>query len=188
MRGKVGSGSVAAANGGITPAYAGKRARCQRFRAFRRDHPRVCGEKVTVSLISLPYWGSPPRMRGKVKEFACKDGSPRITPAYAGKRALKSAVIRSPKDHPRVCGEKSFHIVFNFSTLGSPPRMRGKGGNGQIQIAQAGITPAYAGKRYPVYQRKTSTKDHPRVCGEKARTLIVQDEPQGSPPRMRGKD
>lgn len=27
----------------------------------------------------------------------------------------------------------------------------------------------------------------PRVCGEKARTLIVQDEPQGSPPRMRGK-
>ena len=30
-------------------------------------------------------------------------------------------------------------------------------------------------------------RDHPRVCGEKARTLIVQDEPQGSPPRMRGK-
>ena len=28
----------------------------------------------------------------------------------------------------------------------------------------------------------------PRVCGEKARTLIVQNEPQGSPPRMRGKD
>lgn len=27
----------------------------------------------------------------------------------------------------------------------------------------------------------------PRVCGEKARTLIVQDEPQGSPPPMRGK-
>ena len=26
------------------------------------------------------------------------------------------------------------------------------------------------------------------MCGEKARTLIVQDEPQGSPPRMRGKD
>ena len=30
-------------------------------------------------------------------------------------------------------------------------------------------------------------EDHPRVCGEKARTLIVQNEPQGSPPRMRGK-
>ena len=29
--------------------------------------------------------------------------------------------------------------------------------------------------------------DHPRVCGEKQRTLAVQDEPQGSPPRVRGK-
>ena len=30
--------------------------------------------------------------------------------------------------------------------------------------------------------------DHPRVGGEKARTLIVQNEPQGSPPHGRGKD
>ena len=28
---------------------------------------------------------------------------------------------------------------------------------------------------------------YPRICGEKQRTLAIQDEPQGSPPRMRGK-
>ena len=29
---------------------------------------------------------------------------------------------------------------------------------------------------------------YPRICGEKQRTLAIQEEPQGSPPRMRGKD
>ena len=50
-----------------------------------------------------------------------------------------------------------------------------------------GITPACAGKSvlFNIYQ--VIAEDHPRVCGEKARTLIVQDEPQGSPPRVRGK-
>ena len=38
---------------------------------------------------------------------------------------------------------------------------------------------------FNIYQ--VIAEDHPRVCGEKARTLIVQDEPQGSPPRVRGK-
>ena len=50
------------------------------------------------------------------------------------------------------------------------------------------VSPAYAGKRESRQQDHTITWDHPRVCGEKARTLIVQNEPQGSPPRMRGKD
>ena len=49
------------------------------------------------------------------------------------------------------------------------------------------ITPAYAGKSAAQSLDRLCAGDHPRVCGEKARTLIVQDEPQGLPPRMRGK-
>ena len=70
---------------------------------------------------------------------------------------------------------------------GSPPRVRGKGASGADATRWIRITPACAGKRAPACCRPPYRWDHPRVCGEKQRTLAVQDEPQGSPPRMRGK-
>ena len=45
MRGKVGDVGVALAVVGITPAYAGKRSLYAGMRTWKRDHPRVCGEK-----------------------------------------------------------------------------------------------------------------------------------------------
>ena len=45
---------------GITPAYAGKRSRGQRRRPAARDHPRVCGEKLTRYYRQIPSRGSPP--------------------------------------------------------------------------------------------------------------------------------
>lgn len=68
-----------------------------------------------------------------------------------------------------------------------PPRMRGKGVAGGIPLVVAGITPTYAGKRSGRSGPIAYSQDHPRICGEKQRTLAIQDEPQGSPPRMRGK-
>ena len=50
---------------GITPACAGKRAVPALFFRVCRDHPRVCGEKVTPSLFLALASGSPPRVRGK---------------------------------------------------------------------------------------------------------------------------
>ena len=49
----------------ITPAYAGKRTAKALEIARMRDHPRVCGEKTKASILVVPSWGSPPRMRGK---------------------------------------------------------------------------------------------------------------------------
>ena len=71
--------------------------------------------------------------------------------------------------------------------LRSPPRVRGKGLCKDFHLCDVGITPAYAGKSKSRKCTQAEREDHPRVCGEKARTLIVQDEPQGLPPRMRGK-
>ena len=70
-----------------------------------------------------------------------------ITPAYAGKREGPKNAQSKVGDHPRVCGEKCIPLTRGHGRQGSPPRMRGKGNNGNVQIAQAGITPAYAGKR-----------------------------------------
>ena len=111
---------------GITPAYAGKSARCVLLRKRLQDHPRVCGEKCCRFWHLCYGSGSPPRMRGKAhKEEIWKDGY-RITPAYAGKSSLYFFSRMLLKDHPRVCGEKYAQSYLKHWRRGSPPRMRGK--------------------------------------------------------------
>ena len=86
-------------------------------------------------------------MRGKVSIKDVKQAVKRITPAYAGKRRTASTGTTSTRDHPRVCGEKIFHLGLALSSSGSPPRMRGKVALLGIDPTGARITPAYAGKR-----------------------------------------
>ena len=109
MRGKGASAVGAPRAAGITPAYAGKSVRLCPMCQWRRDHPRVCGEKICEGLGCRGALGSPPRMRGKgllSKKCLLRGG---ITPAYAGKSVRILQLLRVDKDHPRVCGEKSAH-------------------------------------------------------------------------------
>ena len=89
MRGKVSFGVVEDILDRITPAYAGKS--LSLFETVQRvtDHPRLCGEKVTVVVPLIPYSGSPPPMRGKVSNNPTPELPLGITPAYAGKSAGK---------------------------------------------------------------------------------------------------
>ena len=70
------------------------------------DHPRVCGEKVRITVNDLMSIGSPPRVRGKVRLFLGGNLLPGITPACAGKSLYSPDLFFRFKDHPRVCGEK----------------------------------------------------------------------------------
>ena len=92
---------------GITPAYAGKRQRRATACTWLRDHPRVCGEKDAICKSCPARQGSPPRMRGKARQAVYKDIKHGITPAYAGKSALRLTAKDPSGDHPRMCGEKS---------------------------------------------------------------------------------
>ena len=152
---------------GITPAYAGKRMLYARAVRRDRDHPRVCGEKTAPRHRLHLAKGSPPRMRGKEWFRDENLQQPGITPAYAGKSALMPAVMAGSQDHPRVCGEKRLVKRRARCLGGSPPRMRGKDLCDVICGQQSGITPAYAGKRYPYQYAEYCIGDHPRVCGEK---------------------
>ena len=72
-----------------------------------------------------------------------------ITPAYAGKSAVRFRSDFAEQDHPRLCGEK-----------GCP----------RPDTCDIGrITPAYAGKSVSKCNVFCITQDHPRLCGEKAR-------------------
>ena len=129
MRGKASCVWIFARLIGITPAYAGKSCPFLRRTSPRRDHPRVCGEKIWLSSVCVHASGSPPRMRGKVPGLLLQHLTHGITPAYAGKSLWLFQGLGPRQDHPRVCGEKSFKTSTSCGYKGSPPRMRGKGGS-----------------------------------------------------------
>ena len=91
-------------------------------------------------------------------------------------------------DHPRVCGEKIRRPIGLFHQDGSPPRVRGKDYNQSPGYAGSRITPACAGKSAWRHIGTPDRRDHPRVCGEKARAVRQAHPLPGSPPRVRGKD
>ena len=126
MRGKEGEDYESQADDRITPAYAGK------------------------SSIIRHVWnkeiGSPPPMRGKGCRSDLQIWSHRITPAYAGKRSGTGFLQEWQRDHPRLCGEKSYETSRFLRQIGSPPPMRGKAGTDHRKFMRFRITPAYAGK------------------------------------------
>ena len=126
-------------------------------------------------------------MRGKGSIVHHQTAAHGITPAYAGKSIwLPSCPVRR-WDHPRVCGEKKQNSGSPSGSLGSPPRMRGKGRATRSATPSTRITPAYAGKSGISFRQHGLTQDHPRVCGEKGKYAPGEACSVGSPPRMRGK-
>ena len=132
---------------GITPAWAGKSGAGYADKGRPGDHPRVGGEKRRLSECAQWAEGSPPRGRGKVNLGPQLGAGDRITPAWAGKRATPRKNGCPGGDHPRVGGEKWYHIILRRIRRGSPPRGRGKAHDHLVGTNKMGITPAWAGKR-----------------------------------------
>ena len=107
MRGKAPARRSFGSCRGITPAYAGKRTTLDCLEVLRRDHPRICGEKLSCSASLESMRGSPPHMRGKVYSPSSPYITSGITPAYAGKSTLLCFPAEPGWDHPRICGEKA---------------------------------------------------------------------------------
>ena len=126
-------------------------------------------------------------MRGKAIPHFFRYFQRRITPAYAGKSVYRWVRFFIVWDHPRLCGEKYTACKVPFVEAGSPPPMRGKGHLQLIKPQPAGITPAYAGKSIQADYSGRSTRDHPRLCGEKDASGAANAVWSGSPPPMRGK-
>ena len=168
MRGKVRCCMPLLRASGITPAHAGKSMWLQGQNTARQDHPRACGEKPRV-----------------LEDDNSKIG---ITPAHAGKRLPPHAPQPGQGDHPRACGEKCTSRMPLRTSLGSPPRMRGKVARDGQTARRFRITPAHAGKSWFNCNPGSPQQDHPRACGEKQSGTDIPDDGLGSPPRMRGKD
>ena len=147
VRGKAGRLAKALAALWITPACAGKSSHPYYTTLPRGDHPRVCGEKVSEMITPTSKAGSPPRMRGKDRPVFHRQPTAGITPAHAGKSAIREPPAGNGGDHPRACGEKPCSCCNGQVLPGSPPRMRGKVTALMDGMQLVGITPAHAGKR-----------------------------------------
>ncbi len=172
---------------GITPAYAGKSPTLSDVHEVSRDHPRLCGEKISQFLEDRSKAGSPPPMRGKGTLPLLPSTVGGITPAYAGKSLISIQSLFLDEDHPRLCGEKILRNSPDVLTQGSPPPMRGKVAHRAKHHPAKRITPAYAGKSRGVKSTYTKRGDHPRLCGEKIFVFGGDILCMGSPPPMRGK-
>ncbi len=187
MRGKAAAIIIPPLPHGITPAYAGKSDGWSTWDGMAKDHPRLCGEKNAKIFHFLTIEGSPPPMRGKVMLRALESAGIGITPAYAGKSDSEGGMYPQRRDHPRLCGEKAPAHIFRQYLLGSPPPMRGKEPRQSRGVPDYRITPAYAGKRKSAILSLSAYRDHPRLCGEKAKKARQTPADRGSPPPMRGK-
>ena len=129
----------------------------------------MCGEQGWLAGHLMVKCGSPPRVRGTVKEVVQDKELVGITPACAGNRALFGRVGREDEDHPRVCGEQCTQSPTKAQARGSPPRVRGTAVSLALSISPSRITPACAGNRLTIWPGGEYVQDHPRVCGEQPR-------------------
>ena len=151
------------------------------------DHPRIRGEKIIPRLLAASLLGSPPHTRGKVIPPSVRRATPRITPAYAGKRPAIRDSAATFWDHPRIRGEKWLPADGANDHEGSPPHTRGKDLANGIFSSCIRITPAYAGKSGCCGLCFRPDRDHPRIRGEKLFQVVCTTCTLGSPPHTRGK-
>ena len=166
MRGKRRHSDLSGAYDRNIPAYAGKTNPRVRFCVAGPEHPRVCGENVSVSGAVIKLKGTSPRMRGK-PEHPCFLGLlQRNIPAYAGKTTTTPSMTNPCSEHPRVCGENRLTMFCRRSFCGTSPRMRGKPQGKLCLSVNVRNIPAYAGKTEAQVLLHEVDSEHPRVCGE----------------------
>jgi len=130
----------------ITPACAGSTWADWFADRAKSDHPRLCGEHISCSIM---IW---------VKL--------RITPACAGSTYKPLCCPSHKWDHPRLCGEHSSLISRMRCGYGSPPPVRGALPHTYDTRFNHRITPACAGSTFSRRTEEQINKDHPRLCGE----------------------
>ena len=134
---------------GIIPADAGSTPVAVPLCCCFQDHPRGCGEHLSMSTSCMtPSGSSSPRMRGAPPGHPHQAGNQGIIPADAGSTEWLCGQHLEWQDHPRGCGEHSEGFRHLISHTGSSPRMRGAPPVRQHRGHERGIISADAGSTH----------------------------------------
>ena len=113
---------------GIIPACAGSTKAIKDGRPIDGDHPRMCGEHLSVSGALVELAGSSPHVRGARMVSCIRMTSLGIIPACAGSTENITAAAAPQRDHPRMCGEHWYSGDASLRIMGSSPHVRGARG------------------------------------------------------------
>ena len=168
------------------PACAGnalprsKAARCQPV------HPRMCGERGSSGLTGSTIRGSSPHVRGTHAGSAVEREISRFIPACAGNASPARPCCCPAPVHPRMCGERAADRAGARGSGGSSPHVRGT----RLAVARGGgerrFIPACAGNASMPTPMWPATSVHPRMCGERSRSISIASHSAGSSPHVRG--
>ena len=171
---------------GIIPAHAGLTLLSLLRPAHLWDHPRACGAHCLCIYRRECQWGSSPRMRGSRSVANADSRPPGIIPAHAGLTKNRRSSGYNPLDHPRACGAHGAGRALTALRPGSSPRMRGSRLFLSVEVQRDGIIPAHAGLTVSPSIRASAVRDHPRACGAHPSLEKINENGEGSSPRMRG--
>ena len=110
---------------GIIPACAGSTPHPRSKSPLPWDHPRMCGEHGTTSGTVCRPAGSSPHVRGAPHGSGLPGTGRGIIPACAGSTYSATILREAKRDHPRMCGEHTFHRCSHPPSSGSSPHVRG---------------------------------------------------------------
>ena len=145
-RGKLVPRALAANEGRLIPAHAGKTPQSSRAARPFAAHPRSRGENTQSRHVSQWRLGSSPLTRGKRSADHSPHSDARLIPAHAGKTSGSGCARSRQRAHPRSRGENFNNDVWNRLQLGSSPLTRGKQRKRRPLVAPSGLIPAHAGK------------------------------------------
>ena len=134
----------------------------------------MCGEHWSQCRVCAPVEGSSPHVRGALVSSFIKTIQCGIIPACAGSTRLVLPLLRTFRDHPRMCGEHGGVNNYNNPTLGSSPHVRGAHAMTGEKTQVYGIIPACAGSTFDMIEILRQIGDHPRMCGEHVRRQSVR--------------
>ena len=152
-----------------------------------RDHLRVCGADPIVPVRCTFCQGSPPRVRSRHYDPDTITVEDRITSACAEQTCPCRRSCRRFWDHLRVCGADYWLRYGYYVQRGSPPRVRSRHDNGNVEQCDVGITSACAEQTIPAIATSSHNRDHLRVCGADPVVVVVLLPALGSPPRVRSR-
>ena len=178
--------STSRATCGIIPACAGFTQYRGRTPRVEADHPRMRGVYPSSAVKSPKLAGSSPHARG-LRGYAYQPNlASGIIPACAGFTSVRRSWTSAPRDHPRMRGVYLTPTIRTCSTPGSSPHARGLLDANNQDVLNARIIPACAGFTLFIAGGIRWWRDHPRMRGVYALTVIQFLLAPGSSPHARG--
>jgi len=170
-----------------TPARAGTTSTIPPAADHPGEHPRAGGDDRAWDCTSAAVRGTPPRGRGRRYRGGGHHPGTGNTPARAGTTESCWAASCSLPEHPRAGGDDTSRAVGTGSSVGTPPRGRGRRSYGAPPWRVRRNTPARAGTTRGHRWTRSHSREHPRAGGDDATAGGAPVTGTGTPPRGRGR-